>query len=182
MFCKRWGVLAVLIALRAPSARAAQGASPFSPWTLEFTPIVGINLPYDIWGTPSTLSVLGLRSAYSINPQASVSLGAMFHDGGVDKGYTVDALFRYEMNTEAGVAFFEVGIHDTYLVFDIDYDELGNCVPSNCQTDSGNHLGVAIGGGVQFPIGPMMPLRLAMHFYKEPTLWLLLEAGIGIRF
>ena len=168
------------MALAATHAKAA--SEQFATYTFEVAPTLGITLPYDAWGTRGTLSMIGIRSALSISPQGSIEVSAIAHHAGPDRAYSLDASYRYEMATDAINAYFTFGMHFTRVSFTVDYDENGACIPANCLTDSGNTYGVLIGGGLQVPISPMMPLRLGMRFQKNPTLWLLLEAGLGFRF
>lgn len=159
-------------------ARAAVDAS----YSMEISPIIGINLPYDLWGA-DTLNVLGLRGAYRLpSPTGAFESGILYHHNGADKAYTFDLAYRHELYTGFINGFFVVGAHFSRYSLTIDRDSAGNCVPVNCQTDSGNHTGVTYGGGLLVPIGETDPLRLGVRFYNNPQTWLLLEAGWGFRF
>jgi hypothetical protein len=153
-----------------------------SPFTLEFTPGLGVNLPYDIWGTPGTMDVFSLRTAYSVNPGGNLELGFLYHQASEDNAYTLDLGYRVDIPSDVFLAFFNVGYHISQFNLEPDFDENGDCVPSNCLTDSGIHHGLNFGGGIFIPITQTRALRLAMRFYKNPITWLLIEAGVGFRF
>jgi len=159
----------------------AQNAG-FAPYTIEVTPYLGLNLPYDLWGTPGTFSTKALRAAYKFNEKALLRVGAVYQSAGADKVYTGDAVIGWELTTADLYTTFHVGFHFSRFNLDIDYDDEENCIPANCQTDSGNHSGIAVGAGLMIPISEKTPLRLGMTFYTNPQLWLLLEMGIGFRF
>lgn len=167
----------------APTSETQAQDAGLAPWTIEFSPVIGLNLPYDVWGTPGSLGVYGIRSAYSVTPESSAILGFLYHTADPDTAFTVDALYRFELKADGLLPYFDVGLHYSKFSFEVDLDDTGACVPSSCATDSGVHTGIAIGGGLLIPLSPTMPLRLGMRFYKKnPFLFLLLEAEIGFRF
>lgn len=152
------------------------------PYAFEITPTVGVNLPADMWGA-QTLSIVGARMAFGIEPGHSIELGTLFQFSHNDHGYTLDINYRYEMSTELMDTFFVLGYHVTQFTLGVDYDASGACDPINCRTDSGTHKGIELGAGIQTPLTPMMPLRVGMRFLKkEPNLMLFLEVGLGLRF
>lgn len=152
-------------------------------YTIEVTPVVGLNLPYDIWGTPGTLNIIGIRSAYSLSPDSSVEVGFLYHHKLPDSMTGFDIVYRKEMVAESMNTFFVIGAHFTKFNLSVDRDADGVCVPTTCATDSGTHAGFVIGAGINLPVNPSAPIRLGMRFYKKnPSLMLLLEAGVGIRF
>lgn len=159
-----------------------QAQTRLASYKWEFGGTAGLNLPYDLWGTPGTLSTLGVFGAMKVNDKGSISLGAILQHADPDRAYTAEALFRYELSSASVNAIFMAGLHYSYFSLDLDYDETGSCVPANCLTDSGSHTGIVVGGGLQIPLGNYTPFRLAMKFYQSPQIWLLLEAGIGFRY
>jgi hypothetical protein len=171
-------VLAVGALLSSSAARSAVDSS----YTIEFAPLLGINLPYDLWGA-QTLSVYGLRTGYRLpNPTGVAELGLLYHTKEDDKAYTIDAAYRHEVYSGFLNGFFVIGLHYSYYDLTTDYDSDGACVPKNCRTDSGSHSGLTYGGGLLVPVGETEPLRLGVRYYKSPQTWLLLEAAWGFRF
>jgi opacity protein-like surface antigen len=164
------------------AVKSAHAASSFEPFTYEIEPVLGLNLPYDFWGTQGTLSMFGLRMAYAINEKSAIESGIFAQHADPDRIYTFDVSYRYELETDVLNPFFNFGLHYSRVNFTVDHDSTGACIPANCQTDSGNKIGVLVGAGLQIPINSKLPLKLSMRFYKEPVLWLLLEAGLGFRF
>lgn len=150
-------------------------------YKFEIAPLLGKNLPYDLWGTPGTLSVYGVRGAVPL-PTGALEGGALYQVEGADKAYTLDFGYRYDTYFETLNFVLDVGIHASKFSLTVDYDSNGVCVPTNCSTDSGTHMGYYFGGGLSVPLSPTMPLRLRMRFYKSPQVWLLLNAEIAIRF
>ncbi len=161
---------------------AAGKKSTLTAFTIEVTPGLGTSLPYDIWGTPGTLDVISLRSAYALSPDSNIEVGVLYQMASDDKAYTIDVGYRMDIPTEAFNAYFNLGYHVSHFDLSVDYDENGDCVPTNCRTDSGFHRGINFGGGVFVPISPTRVLRLGMKFHKNPITWLLIEAGVGFRF
>jgi hypothetical protein len=184
----KWGPqthrFVVSLALLTATPAWAQGAGgvKLAPYTFEITPTLGVNLPHDIWGA-QTLSIYGVRGAWVFAPGHGIEAGALYQSGSNDTGLTTDVLYRYEMSSDLVDTFFAIGWHFTKLNLGLDYDATGACDPANCLTDSGLHQGLEIGAGIQTPIAPLVPLRFGMRFLqKEPSLMLLLELGVGIRF
>lgn len=158
-------------------------------YTIELTPNLGINLPYDLWGTPGTLSTIGLRGAYNITSlggTGALELGAFVQHADPDRAYTADAGYRYDFVQEGLNAFFGIGFHYSYFKLVADTNEDGSCVVASstgaCLTDSGAHSGIYVGGGIMMPLTPSIPVKFSMRFYNSPQLWLLLEMGMGFRF
>lgn len=172
----------LLLGSLASKAHLGMGQGRGSNYFLELTPAVGTNLPYDLWGTPGTFSVLGARAFAPIAAPNGIEAGFLYQYAGVDKAYTVDLSYRFEIPTEAFLSYFNIGYHYSIFDLEIDYDENGACVPANCLTDSGDHHGFSFGAGVMAPLGTATIGKLGMRFYKNPITWLLLEAGLGIRF
>lgn len=150
-------------------------------YKFEISPLVGKNLPYDLWGTPGTLSVYGLRAAVPL-PTGALEGGVLYQVEGTDKAYTLDFGYRYDTYFETLNFVLDVGVHASKFSLTVDYDSLGACVPANCSTDSGTHMGYYFGGGLSVPLSPAVPLRLRMRFYKSPQVWLLLNAEVALRF
>jgi len=151
-------------------------------YTFEIAPLVGKNLPYDLWGTPGTMSVIGVRGAFRLpNPHAAVESSIFYHHAGPDNAYTIDVSFRYELYSDFLNGYFNIGAHYSRYNLEPDLEADGSCVLTGCVTDSGNHSGLTYGGGVMLPLGEW-PLRLGIRFYQNPQSWLLLEASYGIRF
>jgi len=159
------------------------GGVKLAPYTLEVTPTLGVNLPHDIWGA-QTLTIVGSRAAWSFAPSHALEAGLLYQFGNNDKGYTTDVLYRYEMSSDLVDTFFTVGYHLTKLDLGLDQDPVtGVCDPTNCLTDTGWHKGIELGAGIQTPITPQVPLKFGMRFLKKnPSLMLLLEVGVGLRF
>ncbi len=169
-------LIGLIVVLHAPAF--SQGSSTgFAAYKLEFTPVIGKNLPYDLYGTPGTLSIIGLRSAYKVGAGA-VEVGAIVQHNDPDRAYTFDANYRGEIMAQGLNAYFVAGIH--YSRFILTSEERDD--PNNGLTDSGNYVGITFGGGLQVPLSSSMPLKLGMRYYFKPQYWLVLEAGIGIRF
>ncbi len=165
-----------------PSLVFAASGKALSAFTFEVTPGVGTNLPYDIWGTPGTMDVLSLRTAYAASPGGNIELGMLYQMAADDKAYTIDLGYRMDIPTDAFLAFFNIGYHVSKFELSVDYDDNGDCVPTNCLTDSGYHHGLNFGGGVFIPVSASRVIRLGMKFHKKPITWLLIEAGVGFRF
>jgi hypothetical protein len=162
----------------AASARATVDGS----YALEIAPLLGINLPYDLWGA-QTLSVYGLRAGYRLpNPSGVAELGLLYHTKVDDKAYTVDGAYRHEVYSNLLNGFFVIGLHYSLYDLTVDYNSSGECVPKNCKTDSGSHFGLTYGAGLLVPVGETEPLRLGVRYYRNPQTWLLLEAAWGFRF
>ena len=164
-------------------AQKNNSGSEISPdYAIEIMPFVAKNLPYDSWGTPGTLSVLGIRGAIRIgNPTGALEGSIFYHHAGPDTAYSVEAAYRHEMYTEGFInGYIVIGMHFTQISFEADLDGAGNCVIAGCQTDSGPHYGVTYGGGIMLPVGEY-PIKLGLRFYQNPQKMLLLEAGYGIR-
>ncbi len=153
-----------------------------SNYLFEIAPTLGTNLPYDSWGIPGTLSVIGVRGFVPISGPNGVEASVLYQSAGGDTAYTIDASYRFEVPTEAFISFFNIGYHYSIFDLDVDYDAAGVCVPTSCATDSGTHQGIVFGAGVMAPLGTSTMGRLGMRFYKNPVTWLLLEAGLGFRF
>jgi hypothetical protein len=151
-------------------------------YAFEIAPLIGKNLPYDLWGTPGTLNVLGIRGAVRLpNPSGAIESSFLYHHAGPDKAYTFDLSFRHEIYTGFINGYFNLGAHYSRYSLEADRDGNGNCVIPGCLTDSGNHTGLTYGGGILLPIGEW-PIRLGVRFYQNPQSCLLLEASYGIRF
>ncbi len=129
------------------------------------------------------LKTVGAQVAWSFLPSHALVGGAVYHSGPNDSGYTGELLYRYESNLQELSTFFVIGFHVTKFSLGIDYDATGACDPVNCETDSGIHHGINIGGGMMIPLSPTTPFKVGMRFLKkQPKLMLLLDASIGIRF
>jgi hypothetical protein len=158
------------------------GSTSLASYTIEIAPTIGIMLPYDIWGIESTMSSYGLQGAYSINDSGALTSSIFYHKKDNDWGWTVDAGYRHEINSPLFHAYFDVGLHYTSLSLKVDRDSDGNCIPANCQTDSGTYAGLYGGSGLVIPLAPLTLARLGFRFYNNPQAWVLLSAGLGIRF
>lgn len=152
-------------------------------YLIEIMPFVAKNLPYDLWGTPGTLSVLGIRGAIRIgNPSGALEGSAFYHHASPDVAYSLEAAYRHEVYSSGFInGYFAIGMHVSLFQLEEDRDVNGNCVVAGCRTDSGTHYGVTYGGGVMLPVGEY-PIKLGLRFYQNPQRFLLLEAGYGIRF
>ena len=167
-----------------PFAAQAQ-VSKLAQFSFEVTPTIGKLLPYDLWGTPGTLTTYGLRTGYSLHQIGAAGVleaSFLYHDAKPDHAYTTDLGWNYEFAEQGLEVFFSIGFHYSYFSLKPDLDSDGNCVLSGCVTDSGPHSGVFLGGGLMIPLTATLPLRFAMRFYNKPQLWLLLETGLSIRF
>lgn len=181
-----WRGLTLAGALGALSAHAENLNANY---TVEIQPFLGINLPYDLWGTPGTLKTVGLRSSYNLNGLGGAGAieGAFFlQHADPDRAYTTDLGYRYDFVQEGLNAFFAIGFHYSYFKLDPDVNADGTCVlpgvDGQCLTDTGGHSGLFLGGGIMVPLTPNVPLKFGMRFYNGPQLWLHLEMGLGIRF
>lgn len=160
----------------------SSGGTAGPGYQFEIAPLLGLNLPYDLWGTPGTLNIIGVRGAYRLpNPNGAIEGAALYHHKLPDKAYTGEVAYRHEIYTNTLNGFFVFGFHYSKFDLEIDYDSNGDCVPANCKTDSGFHSGFTYGGGILFPVGEY-PIRLGVRFYQNPQNWLLLEIGYGVRF
>ncbi len=152
-------------------------------YAIEIMPFIARNLPYDIWGTPGTLSVLGFRGAVRIaNPTGALEGSIFYHHADPDNAYTIEAAYRHEMYSSGFInGYIVIGFHYTQINFEEDRNSDGTCVLPGCLTDSGPHYGITYGGGIMLPVGEY-PIKLGLRFYQNPQKWLLLEMGYGIRF
>lgn len=158
------------------------GGSLSSAYTFEITPFIGKNLPYDLWGTPDNLKIIGVRGAFRVpNPNGAIEASFFYHYAGPDKAYTTDVSYRYEVYSNFLNGYFNIGVHFSRFSLEPDLDANGDCVLPGCVTDSGQHSGLTYGGGIMLPVGTY-PIRLGVRFYQNPQSWLLLEAGYGFRF
>lgn len=173
-----------LFTLVAPMAALAEskGGSSLGSYTIEIAPMVGINLPYDIWGIEGTLNVYGIQTAYSLNEADALTASVLMHTKANDTAYTVDGGYRREINSALFHAFFDVGLHYSMFKLKTDYDSDGACIPSNCLTDSGTYIGIYGGSGIVIPFGTMTLARVGFRFYNNPQAWVLLSAGLGLRY
>lgn len=179
-----WLIAAVCV------TQARADTSLNTSYTFEITPHFGIDLPYDLWGTPGTLKTIGLRFAYNLagaGGAGALETAAIVQHADPDRAYTFDLGYRYDFVQEGLNAFFSIGFHNSYFKLVADRKADGSCVVPNsagtaCLTDTGNYVGLFVGGGIMFPLAPSIPLKFAMRFYSKPQLWLLLEMGLGFRF
>lgn len=160
-----------------PNAEAQSSAS----YSYELEPVYSINLPKRILGREGTLQVLGLRSAFQTGSGA-VQFSLLAQHDDPDRIYTIDSGYRFELQFQNLELLAMFGVHVSKFSISTKLDELGDCTTLDCQTDSGIKLGLYGGGGVQIPIQPNIPLRLSMRFYTNPSIWLLIELGVGFRF
>jgi len=170
-------LLGLGVALISQLAIAQQSAT----YNFEVSPVLGRMLPYDINGASHTMPTYGLRVATPINSGA-LEAGALYTIKGSDKVYTGDFGYRYESSVESLNFILNLGVHYSKFSLSVDRNAAELCEPADCSTDSGGYFGLYFGGGLQLPLSPMIPLRLTMRFYKNPQIWLLLEAGLGVRF
>lgn len=169
------------------SSMAQDATINLIPYTFEIEPVIGTLLPRDIWGTPGTMSTVGIRSSYVISPpDGAFEASVLYHSAGStdleDHAMMYDLSWRQDFKSDLLLAYFNIGMQYSKWNLDIDYDATGACDPANCLTDAGTYTGIRVGAGIIMPLGPNTPLRMAMTFYKGPQLILLLEAGVGIRF
>ncbi len=153
-----------------------------SDYLIEVTPTLGRNLPYHVWGADNSLAVYGVRAATPLNNKGALEAGFLYSIGSGDKARTFDFGYRYETVLSTINFILDVGLHISKFTLKTDYTSLGTCIPSDCSNDSGVAYGYYFGGGLQVPLSPQIPLRIRMRFYKNPSLWLLLEMGMGLRF
>ena len=167
------------------SAQAQKGGKSeiSADYAIEIMPFAAQNLPYDLWGTPGTLSVIGIRGAIRIgNPTGALEGSAFYHHASPDEAYSIEAAYRHEVYSNGFInGYFAIGIHYSRFQLEADRNTDGSCVLPGCQTDTGFHYGVTYGGGIMLPVGEY-PIKLGLRFYQNPQKWLLLEAGYGIRF
>jgi hypothetical protein len=162
--------------------RGGGGEELSADYAIEIAPMIAMNLPYDLWGTPGTLNTLGARGSIRMaNENGALEGAALYHHAGEDNAYTIEAAYRFETYTGFLNGFFSIGLH--YSVFNLEPDRnaSGECVLDGCLTDSGQHYGLTYGGGIMLPTG-QYPVKLGIRFYQNPQQWLLLEAAYGIRF
>lgn len=164
------------------TAWSESGGLSLANYTFEVAPTVGINLPYDLWGAQSTLDVVGIQVAYSINDTGALTASAFYHSKGNDIAYTGDTGYRHEINSALFHAYFDVGVHYSKFKLGIDRDSAGNCDPANCKTDSGTYVGIYGGSGLVIPLSTLTLARMGFRFYNNPQAWVLLTASLGFRF
>lgn len=158
----------------------AQSSS--SSYSLELAAIYGINLPHSIVGHEGSYQVLGIRSAIPVGGQGALEAGLLVQHADPDRIYTLDAGYRYEHPLEGLLLVGLAGLHFSKFIVEADVDEFGDCVLEGCATDAGYKIGAYAGGGLRLPLGAQMFLGFSSRFYLVPSLWLLLEAGLGYRF
>lgn len=159
-----------------------KSGTTLAKYDFEITPTIGINLPYDLWGVEGTLNVYGLQGALPINDVGAISVSALYQTKGSDWGYTLDGGYRHEITSPLFNAFFDVGFHYTQMSLALDRNSDGECVPANCRTDSGSYMGMYAGSGLIVPFSSLTIARLGFRFYSNPQAWVLLSAGLGLRF
>ena len=172
-----WG-----LALATPVLAASSGSSALANYTLEITPMIGINLPHDFWGVENTLNVYGVQGAYSVNEAGAVTASVLYHAKDNDWAYTIDSGYRHEIASNLFNAYFDVGLHYSKFNLEIDRDSDGECIPSNCKTDSGSYVGLYAGSGLVVPLSPLTLARMGFRFYNKPQSWVLISAGLSFRF
>lgn len=181
------GLSLAVVALTA--ARESRAEESLAAFQYEITPLAGINLPYDLWATSGNFTVLGGRFGYNMTPlgiSGVLVAGGLYQYSGAEKIYTFDLSYRYDFVAEGMNAFFTFGFHSSKFSLEPKVNEDGTyAVPDGNgggKTDSGQHGGLIIGGGILIPIKPNIPLEFGMRFYNNPQLWLLLEMGVSFRF
>jgi hypothetical protein len=164
-------------------AQRSGGGELNADYAVEIMPVVGKNLPYDLWGADDgLLSVFGLRSSLRLpNPTGSIEVSALAHHKIPDKAYSGEIAYRHEVYSNFLNGFFNIGFHYSYFDLEADLESDGSCRLPGCVTDSGSHSGLSYGGGIMLPVG-VYPIKLGVRFYQNPQSWLLLEAGYGFRF
>jgi hypothetical protein len=151
--------------------------------TFSASPVVGINIPYDFWGTPGLLGIYGARAALVLPWSFRVSAASFYHKAGPDWGVTNEAELQYRIPNSVVEAIIAIGLHSTLFRFQIDRDpDTGACIPSNCRTDSGHYLGLVVGGGFFVPLWPRWPVFAMFRYHSKPTQWVTFETGVSWRF
>lgn len=169
---KYWSLVSLFIFTCSAKAQALN-----QKYFLEFTPILGLDLPYKVNGTTGILSVFGLKSSYGL-PVGSVELGTFIHHSDPDRIFSTALGYRYEVPINPIVGFASAGYHfSLYRLVVEDRDE-----PQNGLADNGWFIGPYLGGGMLLPTNANTSVRLGMYYYYNPSFWLFLEAGIGYRF
>lgn len=171
-----------LFAFFQSNSQAADG-SLTNAYNLELAPLLGRNLPFDLWGTPGAMSAAGIRaSAKPSDWDGAIEASAFYQSAGVDKAYSIEVAYRHEVYGEIFNGFFSVGYHFSKFDLQTDYDADGNCILENCGNDSGLHNGLSYGGGLLLPAGENNPIKLGIRYYQRPQTWVLLEMSYGVRF
>lgn len=178
----RWTAWVLLATSTSVWAQSKGSSGGLPPYAMEFTPIVGITLPYDVRGIAGTLNAYGLQAAYSINDSGALTASGFYQLKDNDTAITADAGYRHEINSALFHAFFDVGLHYSRFSLKEDRDANGACDPANCETDTGSHVGLYIGSGVAIPMGTSTLARIGFRFYNNPQAWVMLSAGLGLRY
>jgi hypothetical protein len=164
-----------------PAHGADNGLS--NKYMIELAPLIGKNLPFDLWGAPGSLSAAGIRA--SGKPEdwfGAAEVSTFYQAAGSDKAYSIEVAYRHEIYGALFNGYFSFGYHVSKFSLTTDYDSNGDCVLTNCGNDSGLHSGVTYGGGLLIPISDLNPLKLGIRYYQRPQTWVLLEMSYGVRF
>ena len=163
-------LLFFLVSMQCFSVVYAQGKSSYS---YEISPVVGLNLPHDIDGANRSFYTLGVRTDIPVAPDFSIIGGALFHRRGQDKAFSFDGGGRLNFDSPFGSLFFDGGLHFSYFATKRDNGE--------ARSITGTYYGAFAGGGFSFMFGAL-PIRILMRAHVAPSYWLLLEAGLALRF
>jgi hypothetical protein len=182
-----WSYIAMLAAalLALASSREARTAenAVSGKYNVELAPLLGKNLPFDLWGVQGSLTAAGIRvSAKPENWAGAGEASTFYQAAGSDKAYTVEVAYRHEVYGALFNGFFSLGYHVSKFSLTTDYDANGNCVLKNCGNDSGLHSGFSYGGGLLIPVSELNPLKLGIRYYQNPQTWVLIEMSYGLRF
>lgn len=169
---KKWGLLGVLF-----FACSANAQSLKLNYFLEFTPLLGLSLPYKVSGTPGNMSLIGLKSSYGL-PVGSVELGTFIQHNDPDRIYSSTLGYRYEVPITPIVGFAAAGYHFSYYKLVVE----GRDIPEDGLAETGWNLGPFLGGGLLLPTSDSLSVRLGMYYFYNPEYSLVLEAGLGYRF
>jgi len=181
---RRWLTLvaATLWGAAASAASSGGGGTTLASYSFEIAPLIGINLPYDVYGADGLLNTYGVQAGLSLDGPSSVTVSGLYHSKEGDWAWTVDGGYRHEINSALFNAFFDVGLHYSRFNLDVDRKADGTCIPASCATDSGSYVGIYLGSGIIIPLAPMTLARLGFRFYNNPQAWVLVSAGLGFRF
>ena len=172
-----------IIFLSAAFASHQSAAQNTSGHRFSISPTLGLTIPYDFWGTPGTLGLYGVRAALVLPWSLRVSAASLYQKAGPDWGLTHEAEVQYRIPNAVVEAIVALGMHYTLYRLKVDRDPTtGACVPANCKTDSGNYIGLVLGGGFFVPVWPRFPTFAMFRYHSNPTQWVTFETGVSWRF
>jgi opacity protein-like surface antigen len=172
--------LALGVACLVSAMSFAQNSSS-SSYNYEAYPYFGVMLPDDVKGLFSTVRGGGVRGVYMLDSPLGIEVGSYFWSKEEDKGRTFDGGVYYELHKDIKT-YLGAGLHYSKYDITIKYKGDGACANRGCKTASGTHFGFYGGGGIILPVSDTVPVKAGVRFYKGPSYWVLIDAGVGIRF